>query len=1019
MSGRITGGLLALAIGISASSSATAACSALQDTPQVPTDLSLCQKLEPVVKRPAALPLNEYEEALNQYFGHFCHRDAEAGWVRDKYVRDTGPYVANLAGGTWSGKDFGTHAPVVIWYSPDFVKWLKVARPADEAARPAEEPPVPDGAMIVKEMYPAPAALCAKEDPLMLKPTSGAAFMVRDAEASHDGWYWGWYGWSDDPKANIDWPPRPSNGLPYQGFGQYCLNCHASAVSNSTFSNLSNIEGEPGRPISFLSQDFALDLGAEPHHLALTELPPAVDDPKPSPGELNADVARLFDYVFASLPKPIEALQMPSASYDTVWVKEHRETTAKSQYLTSDQCVGCHDAGSTGLQFDMTRPAPVDQVHNPDGSKLINMSPYGTWRNSPMGLAGRDPIFFSQLASETQSFHPDVSPEVQSICLGCHGIQGQRQFQLDGHLKTGSCPDFERAMADAVPYPPGNPSAKLADFGALARDGISCTACHHAIFKDADVAEANGSPANRCVLERQDQLNPKNLAEGFARTFTGSYFVGPADQLKGPFEHPKQVPMKNALGITPGHDDSFLKSDLCGSCHTVHLPVLDRGKLLGYTFEQTTYPEWAFSDYRTGVTANGELPLGAGPKAESCQGCHMKSKDEAGNPLVSKIASIQEHSSFPEVENGLGPDVLDLERRANFALHTLVGLNVFLIEMADQFPDFLGIAVQDPMLVSKGIDNIVTTRNKMLENAEGLSASIAVTSMSEDAGHLKAKVQIASKVGHKFPSGVGFRRAFVEFRALDAEGKALWTSGGTNGAGVILDGKGEPLPGELWWTTDCSARIAPLERRHQPHYQTISSEDEAQIYQELVSTPAPSGAPSCGHDAAPAGQLTTSFLSICSHVKDNRILPSGYLPFEQRVRIANALGSKGEALAEDTGSVGVGDDPDYVTGGGDTITYDIETAKLSGPVASVEATLYYQAIPPFYLQDRFCTAKGTDRDRLAYLTSKLELADTTAADWKLKMVSAACSKSSATGAGKTGADAAKGSAVNASAVCPQ
>nr|WP_210382329.1 hypothetical protein [Jiella sonneratiae] len=978
--------LVAAAAVLGLATSASATCDALQDAPQLPKDLSLCHKLEPVVENPAALPLNDYEAALNDYFSNFCHRDTAAGWKRDKFVRDTGPYVASLVNGAWIGADRGTHAPVVIWYSPKFFEWLKKARPADAAQRPAEEPPVPDGAMIVKEMYPAPAALCAGEDPLMLKPTSGAAFMVRATAASHDGWYWGWYGWSDDPKANIDWPPRPSNGLPYQGFGQYCLNCHASAAGNSTFSSLSNIAGEAGRPITFLSQDFALDLAPRSHHEAVTELPAAVDAPKPSAKALNPDVAALYDYVFAALPEDVAALQMPSASYDNVWVEEHRKTTEKSQYLTSDQCVGCHDAGGTGLQFDMTKPAPLDPVHNPDGSKLINMSPYGTWRTSPMGLAGRDPIFFSQLASETQTFHPDVSREVQTICLGCHGIQGQRQFQLDGATTQEACPQFERSMLDAVPYPPGNPTAKHASFGALARDGISCTACHHAIFKDADVAKARSDPANRCIVARQDQLNPQSLAEGFARTFTGSYFVGAADELKGPFENPRQTPMKNALGITPLHDETFLKSDLCGSCHTVHLPILDDGRLLGFTFEQTTYPEWAFSDYRTGVTANGTLPGGAGPKAASCQGCHMKTHDEAGAPIVSKIAGIQEHSNFPEVENGLGPDAIDLDRRVEFALHTLVGLNVFLIEMADQFPDFLGIAVQDPMLVAKGIDNIVTTRAKMLENASKLSASIAVTQVSQTAGRLAATVRVDSHVGHKFPSGVGFRRAFVEFRALDAEGRALWTSGGTNAAGVIVDGDGQPIEGELWWEPDCSAPIAPLSRLHQPHYQTITAEDEAQIYQELVSTPAPSGAPRCGHASEAKGELTTSFLSICSPVKDNRILPSGYLPFDERVKIANALGSKGDALAADTGAFAVGDDPDYASGGGDTIRYEIDLQALERPVASVEARLFYQAIPPFYLQDRFCTAKGTDRDRLAYLTSKLDLAGTAAADWKLEMV---------------------------------
>jgi hypothetical protein len=44
-------------------------------------------------------------------------------------------------------------------------------------------------------------------------------------------------------------------------------------------------------------------------------------------------------------------------------------------------------------------------------------------------------------------------------------------------------------------------------------------------------------------------------------------------------------------------------------------------------------------------------------------------------------------------------------------------------------------------------------------------------------------------------------------------------------------------------------------------------------------------------------------------------------------------------------------------------------------------------VPPFFLQDRFCTAEGTDTERLRDLTAKLNLAGTRAADWKLEVVS--------------------------------
>jgi hypothetical protein len=128
--------------------------------------------------------------------------------------------------------------------------------------------------------------------------------------------------------------------------------------------------------------------------------------------------------------------------------------------------------------------------------------------------------------------------------------------------------------------------------------------------------------------------------------------------------------------------------------------------------------------------------------------------------------------------------------------------------------------------------------------------------------------------------------------------------------------------------------------------------------------------------------LTTSFVSICGR------LPDGFLPLPQRIAIANALGAA-EDLARDTSPVGVGDDADYVTSGGDTLRFEIPLADITGEPAAVEAILYYQATPPFFLQDRFCTAKGTDRDRRAYLSARLNLNNTPAAHGNLNSSPAA------------------------------
>jgi hypothetical protein len=104
----------------------------------------------------------------------------------------------------------------------------------------------------------------------------------------------------------------------------------------------------------------------------------------------------------------------------------------------------------------------------------------------------------------------------------------------------------------------------------------------------------------------------------------------------------------------------------------------------------------------------------------------------------------------------------------------------------------------------------------------------------------------------------------------------------------------------------------------------------------------------------------------------------------QRTAIAAALGA-GEGLADEAGPRGVRDDPDYRSGGADTLVYRVPLAGLAGKPAAVAATLYYQATPPYYLQDRFCTAKSTDAQRLYFAVRHLDLDGTDAQGWKLKV----------------------------------
>src|SRR6185503_19473638 len=188
----------------------------------------------------------------------------------------------------------------------------------------------------------------------------------------------------------------------------------------------------------------------------------------------------------------------------------------------------------------------------------------------------------------------------------------------------------------------------------------------------------------------------------------------------------------------------------------------------------------------------------------------------------------------------------------------LVGLNVFFLKMAQQFPDVLGIRINDTSGLAGSVAPLVTSEQAMLDQAKNDTATIKVTPSWDAAKKtLTAQVEIDNKVGHKFPSGVSFRRAFVELEVLDKDGNTLWASGRTNDVGTIVDDQGIPIAGEYWWKPDCSTRVPLADQKWQEHYTLITRQDQAQIYQELQTDK--------------QGLLTTSFLSIDGEVKDNRL----------------------------------------------------------------------------------------------------------------------------------------------------
>ncbi len=820
---------------------------------------------------PAVTAAN-FEPRLEKFLNNYCYR--KQNWKHDPHVRTTN----------------GVHPFVKIWYSPSLWKWLTVQ------GRDGE---VPDGALLVKEQYPEIDA-----------PINGWSIMVKDKAASWDGWYWAALS-APTPSQKITFDPNPPGGcaeipVAFVGIGNTngtdCLNCHSSAVNLlSTYANAANVtspsassKGPTDVPDVIqswksLSQMAALQPALKPipvHTSALTFLAPV------APGSYPCMVPETFDHVISG-PKPV----------------------GPEQFLTSDQCSACHDATGTLHPVQVDHPSMM----YPDALEPIaNLSPYGEWRYSMMGLSGRDPIFFAQLDTESTIHdnlqdHPGTAaPFIQDLCLHCHGVMGQRQYHIDN---PGSDVFFTRDQLNDL----------QSKYGNLGRDGVSCAVCHH--------------------------VAPQGL--GDLSTFTGNFNVGPANEVYGQFNSPLTYSMQSALGITPKQADQISSPTLCGSCHTIILPVYDaqgnrvtdNGQPKTF-YEQTTFLEWLNSDF-----AN-----------VSCQSCHMP--QQYGAPptqLAYKIANIEDNTFPPAMFRVPDPEI-DLQARAPFSRHTLLGINVFALEMFSQFRKDLGLYSADPNLPPPHFREPVppvSSQRTAISSSVGIAttqtALVSVGSVAEGGGNLQADVHVVNLSGHSFPSGEGFRRAFLDFQVLDNNGNVLWASGDTNSDGIIIGADGSPLVTEFF---------TPTQQTVQPHFWTgnpVTSQNQVQIYEELVRDP--------------QNMLTTSFLALDHKVKDNRLQPRGW--------------SSSGPFAAETAPVGTGADPDYQNGSGTSdVRYMVPLSSIAGTPFAVRVSLYYQAIPPYYLAQRAADASGPDTERLVDFADRLTVEGTPVENWRLLIATA-------------------------------
>jgi hypothetical protein len=365
------------------------------------------------------------------------------------------------------------------------------------------------------------------------------------------------------------------------------------------------------------------------------------------------------------------------------------------------------------------------------------------------------------------------------------------------------------------------------------------------------------------------QIQPGNL--GTPDSFTGKYVidtttVSPNRMLFGPYSNPLRNPMQRNSGFRPTHhapDRQLADSAHCGSCHTLYTPALAAdGTYIKEFPEQTTYLEWEYSGFN-----------------KTCQDCHLP---QAAGPVVISNRPRQ------------------LAARSPFGQHHYVGGNSFMVNLLKINAADLGVTADAAHLDA----TIERTLSQLQQNTATVSAEAVLSG-----GVVTVTVDVTNQAGHKFPSGLPSRRAWLHVTVSDAAGATLFESGALLDAGKIAgnDADEDPLA-------------------YEPHYETITSEDQVQIYEPVMLND--------------QDTVTYTLLRAVEYVKDNRLLPAG---FDKTTANAD-IGVYGFAL----------EDADFI-GGSDQIVYAISDVSNA---ASVMVELLFQTLSYPFVKDLETT--GTD-----------------------------------------------------------
>lgn len=380
------------------------------------------------------------------------------------------------------------------------------------------------------------------------------------------------------------------------------------------------------------------------------------------------------------------------------------------------------------------------------------------------------------------------------------------------------------------------------------------------------------------------------------------------------------------------NDSKGLDGVSCTACHTMgmsgagftlgnsfsgHIPYDTLRKIYGPYTNPIVGPMQLYTGYTPTYSAHMS-------ESRVCSPCHTLITETADLNGTSTGKTYVEQATYHEwlnstfsadnitCQNCHMPQITDSIRIANgylnipprspFNRHKFHGANSFMVTLMKNNKQKLNLNIPD-----KNLDSSIAIIKRNLRY-NSVSLKIFQDSISSDTAFYR--VRLINKAGHKFPSGYPSRRAVLQFVVTGTNGDTLFQSGIMGTDGNILNMTG------TW----------------QQHFPVINSPTQHQVY-ELVMGDV-------------NGNRTTVLERSDTTLKDNRLPPEGFVSSHYAYDTVKVYG-------------GAENDPDFnlfgpgLEGSGrDYVHYHIPTQNFPGTF-HVYARLYYQTLPPAWLQEMF------------------------------------------------------------------